>query len=794
MDPVKLSESVIESRIQPERSAEERLTSADKGSAADGQAVRSDAPASLDRKTSGKLRDSYIGRIPEEERAISVKFAWHELWSKAVTYLSKDELMQLGEALVMAGAAHREQRRSTGDPYIVHTINVASILADMQLDSVTLTAALLHDVLEDTEVTIEKLTAAFGPSVATLVDGVTKLGKLPFKTFEDYQAENLRKMFVVMAKDIRVVLIKLADRLHNMRTLGALRKDKQMRIARETLEIYAPLAHRLGIYQVKRGLEDLAFKYSDPEMYYEIRRRVRRKLPERETVIKKALAILTARLEEEGIRCKVKGRAKHFYSIYEKMNRKKLPVEQLYDLLALRVLVDDIAACYTVLGIVHTIWKPIPGQFDDYIANPKTNMYQSLHTTVVGPDGEQLEVQIRTWEMNSLAEYGIAAHWRYKEGASSLDDLDAKLNWIRQAIEADHDGSDPSEFLERLKDDVLSTDVFVFTPQGEVVSLPRGSTPLDFAFAIHTQVGSRCVGAMVNNRIVAMGYELQNGDIVKIITSPQGTPSRDWLKIARSGKARSKIRAWFRAIEKSEKQEKTQRGRDLLERELKRRGTPEYEDFDEILQLLNKLARDMPYSNGDELLAAIGAGHQSVSLIAQRLAEKTARDAAPAVQPVSSVEPERHVSFAGGKGDSDVVVEGAEGVQVSLANCCEPVPGDPIIGFSTRTRGITVHRGDCENVRNAREERRVEVSWGNTKNRKFSARLKIDAIDRNGLFGDVVQAIAAGDGVVTGIKAGVVGGNMARMKMELRVKDLEHLYNIVARLNSVKGMIQVTRG
>jgi GTP pyrophosphokinase len=757
--------------------------------------VRSSLPdaVELDRKSSGKLRDSYIGRIPEEERAISVKFAWHELWSKVVQYLSREDLMQLGEALVMAGAAHKDQRRSTGDPYIVHTINVASILADMQLDNVTLMAALLHDVLEDTDVTMEKVTNAFGAPVAMLVDGVTKLGKLPFKTFEDYQAENLRKMFVVMAKDIRVVLIKLADRLHNMRTLGALRKDKQLRIARETLEIYAPLAHRLGIYQVKRGLEDLAFKYADPEMYYEIRRRVRKKLPERETVVKKALEILTARLEEDGIHCKVKGRAKHFYSIYEKMNRKKLPVEQLYDLLALRVLVEDIAACYTVLGIVHTIWKPIPGQFDDYIANPKTNMYQSLHTTVVGPTGEPLEVQIRTWEMNSLAEYGIAAHWRYKEGGGSLDDLDAKLTWIRQAIEADHDGAEPSEFLERLKDDVLSTDVFVFTPQGEVVSLPRGSTPLDFAFAIHTQIGTRCVGAMVNNRIVAMGYELQNGDIVKIITSPQGTPSRDWLKIARSSKARSKIRAWFRALEKTERLEKMQRGRDLLERELKRRGTPEFEEFDEILPLLNKIARDTAYSNGEDLLAAIGGGHQSVSLVAQRLGGKP-QPQSPAVPQPLPAEPEKHTSFAGKKGDSDIVVEGADGVQVVLANCCEPVPGDPIIGFSTRTRGITVHRADCDNVKNSREERKVGVSWGTTGSRRFSARLKIEAVDRGGLFGDVAQAITSGDGAMTGIKAGVVGGNLARMKLEVRVRDLEHLYLIVARLNAVKGMIQVSRG
>lgn len=758
----------------------------------DVESHREEGRVELDRKTSGKLRDSYIGRIPEEDRTISVKFAWHELWSKVAHYLSKEELMKLGEALVLAGKAHKDQKRSTGDPYIVHTINVASILADMQLDAVTIAAAILHDVLEDSDIPLEKLREAFGAEVATLVDGVTKLGKLPFKSFEDYQAENLRKMFVVMAKDIRVVLIKLADRLHNMRTLGALRKDKQVRIARETLEIYAPLAHRLGIYQVKRGLEDLAFKYADPEMYYEIRRRVRKKLPERETVVKKAMEVLTARLEQEGIHCRVKGRAKHFYSIYEKMNRKKLPVEQLYDLLALRVMVDDIAACYTVLGIVHTIWKPIPGQFDDYIANPKTNMYQSLHTTVVGPTGEPLEVQIRSWEMNSLAEYGIAAHWSYKEGKRGVDDLDAKLAWIRQALEADHDGSaEPSEFLERLKDDVLSSDVFVFTPQGEVVSLPKGATPLDFAFAIHTQVGMRCVGAMVNNRIVPMGYELQNGDIVKIITSPQGSPSRDWLKIARSSKARGKIRAHFRALEKTERAEKVHRGRELLERELHRRGSPEFEAFDDLLPLLNKIARDGGQANGEDLLAAIGSGNQSVSLIAQRMAGKPAP---PQGTVPTTLEAEKQPSFTGRKGEGDIIVEGAEGVQVVLANCCQPVPGDSIVGFSTRTRGITVHRADCENVKHAKEERLISVSWGATGNRRYVARLKLEALDRSGLFGDAVQAVTAADGVVTGIKAGVVGGNLARMKIEVRVKNLEHLYLIVAKLNGVKGTLNVMRG
>ncbi len=703
--------------------------------------------------------------------------------------------MQLGEALVYASAAHKDQKRSSGDPYIVHSISVGVILADMQLDAVTLMAALLHDVLEDTETNEESIKSTFGSEVATLVDGVTKLGKLPFKTFEDYQAENLRKMFVVMAKDIRVVLIKLADRLHNMRTLGALRKDKQMRIAQETLEIYAPLAHRLGIYQVKRGLEDLAFKYADPEMYYEIRRRVRKKLPAREAIVKQAMELLTARLEEEGIRCRVKGRAKHFYSIYEKMNRKQVPVEQLYDLLAIRVVVEDITTCYTVLGLVHTIWKPIPGQFDDYIANPKNNMYQSLHTTVLGPTGEPLEVQIRTWDMNYLAEYGIAAHWRYKEGGRGLDDLDTKLTWIRQALEADHEGtSDSSEFLDRLKDDVLSSEVFVFTPQGEVVSLPNGSTPLDFAFAIHTQVGMQCVGAMVNNRIVPMGHELQNGDIVKIITSAQGAPSRDWLKFARSSKARGKIKSYFRNLEKSERMEKIQRGRDLLEREVHRRGTPEFKDFEELTPLLNKIAKDAGQGNGEDLLAAIGGGGQSVSLIAQRLAGKVQTQQQPAQPLPMPQEAEKQTSFTAKKGESVIIVEGAEGVQVVLANCCYPVPGDPIVGFSTRTRGITVHRADCENVKTAKEERIIGVSWGNTGNKRFTARLKLEGTDRNGLFGDVAEAIGAADGSLSGVKAGVVGGNLARMKIEVRVRDLEHFYAIVAKINAVKGMIQVTRG
>jgi len=544
------------------------------------------------------LRDSFVGRFPEVSRVMSVKMAWHEFWGKASRYLSREDLVRCGEAVVFASEAHGGQTRLTGDPYIIHSIGVASVLADMELDTDTLVAAMLHDVLEDTQVESDAIREKFGEPVLTLVDGVTKLGKLPFKTFEDYQAENLRKMFLVMAKDIRVVLIKLADRLHNLRTIQVLRRDKQLRIARETLEIYAPLAHRLGIDQMKRDLEDLSFKITDPDAFFDIKARVRKKLPEREEIINQAIAILQKRFDEEGIPTLITGRAKHFYSIYEKMRRKNISLEELFDLLALRITVKDVAECYTALGIIHTIWKPLPGQFDDYIANPKSNLYQSLHTTVLGPSGEPLEIQIRTSDMHWIAEYGVAAHWRYKEKRHKIDKLDERLSWIRQALESQGEGGEASEFLEHIRDDVLSTDVFVFTPDGDVISLPGDSTPIDFAYAIHTEIGHKFVGAMVNNRIVPIDYPIQNGDIIKILTSPQGRPSRDWMKIARSGKARSKIRSWFRQVDKVEKQEKQDKGRELLLRELKRREG----EKEEVTRLsgpaLRKVASDLGYGLG----------------------------------------------------------------------------------------------------------------------------------------------------------------------------------------------------
>lgn len=749
------------------------------------EALGAEKPMGRDSKALRILRDSFIGRLPEDQRVASVKLAWQEFWNKASLYLGKEALSRLGEALVVASTAHSGQFRSSGEPYIIHVIHVAIILADMEIDIDTLTAALLHDVLEDTSLSAETLRERFGSEVVTLVDGVTKLGKLPFKSLEDYQAENLRKMFLVMAKDIRVVLIKLADRLHNMRTLQALRRDKQLRIARETLEIYAPLAHRLGIYQIKRDLEDLCFKILDPDMFYEMRRRVRKKLPEREAIIKRAIDELSGRLKDAGIDSFITGRAKHFYSIYEKMQRKNLSLDQLYDLLALRVIVNNLTECYTVLGLVHTIWKPIPGQFDDYIANPKNNMYQSLHTTVVGPSGEPLEVQIRTWEMHWLAEYGIAAHWRYKERPKKLDDLDAKLSWIRQVLETQSESSEPGEFLEQLKADVLSTEVFVFTPKGDVRSLPKGSVPIDFAYEVHTEVGHKCVGAMINGRIVPMDHELQNGDIVRILTSPQGKPSRDWLKLARSGRARAKIRAYFRQIERAEREARLERGRELLLREVQRRDS-QIQSLEPLMSGINYIARDLGYASGEELIIAMGGGSHAPAGVAARLWEQ--KTPAQALQePLPVVAPKK-------ESDSEIVVEGADGVLVSLANCCLPVPGDSIVGFVTKSRGITVHRADCPNVTGSSSDRTVEVSWGRKRSERYTARLRLEAMDRPGLFADVSQVLCNLDASMVAVKANVVGAQRARMTIDLSVKDVEHLYRVMARLNALDNVIEVIRG
>ncbi|MBR1671366.1 MAG: bifunctional (p)ppGpp synthetase/guanosine-3',5'-bis(diphosphate) 3'-pyrophosphohydrolase [Fretibacterium sp.] len=737
------------------------------------------------------LRDSFMAQVPEQSVTETVRTLWQNLWARAMVSLTPSQMQRLGKAFVFSAQAHAEQKRKSGDPYIIHTLSAALILAEMRLDLASLTAALLHDVLEDTEVTRDELEAAFGGEVVTLVDGVTKLGKLPFMSMEGYQAENLRKMFIVMARDIRVVLIKLADRLHNMRTLSVLRRDKQERIARETLEIFAPLAHRLGIYQIKRELEDLSFRYLQPEVYAEIRRKVKRRLPEMENVISRGIEVLEQRLEREGIPCRIKGRAKHYYSIYEKMQRKKLSVDELYDILAIRVLVDDVSTCYAVLGIVHALWVPIPGQFDDYIATPKSNMYQSLHTTVMA-FGAPLEVQIRTYEMNHLAEYGIAAHWLYKSKGVEADSLDAKLMWVRQALEAEQgEGGDPEEFLELLKSDFLTSEVYVFTPQGKALVLPRGATTIDFAYAIHTEVGNHCVGAMVNSRIVPLNTQLHSGDIIKIITSPQGSPSQDWLKIAHSSKTRSKIRTYFRQAEKIDRDEKLARGWEALERELRKRGL-EVDGQESFTPGLNKVARDLGLAGRDDLLVAVGSGAAGPSTVAQKLVLAYLQQR----HPVDGLPGSVKENPAPRRQDSDILVEGEGGVSVLLASCCDPVPGDGIVGYSTRMRGITIHRIDCPNILNAKMGQVVGVSWGPSSGsgKFYTARLKAEALDRADLISDVARTVGLEGGSIAAIKASTVGNSLMRIKIDLRVRNLEHLYAVIARLNEIKGMIEVTRG
>lgn len=743
-------------------------------------------------KEKKSLMESYWGRIPEDQRVSLLRLAWQDLWAKTFRYLHREDMLHIGEAFVFAAESHGEQRRYSGDPYIVHSVSVAAILAGMEMDKDTINAALLHDVLEDTPVPASELENKFGLDVVTLVDGVTKLGKLPFNSVEDYQAENLRKMFIVMAKDIRVVLIKLADRLHNMRTISSHRREKQLSISHETLEIYAPLAHRLGIYQVKRELEDLSFRILDPEMFYDIKRRVRKKLPEREMIIKQAMDILTQKAHEEGLEIAIRGRPKHFYSIYEKMRRKNLSLEQLYDLLALRVIVGSIAECYQVLGIVHATWKPIPGQFDDYIANPKSNLYQSLHTTVVGPVGEPLEIQIRTREMHYLAEYGIAAHWNYKEGGGKLDNLDKGLTWIRKALEAqgdDQEEEEPSQFLDNLKTDVLSNDVFVFTPKGDVISVPNGSTPIDFAYAIHTEIGHKCVGAMVNGRIAPMDQELQNGDIVRVLTSPQGKPSRDWLKIARSSRTRSKIKIWFRQQDRYERDEKIKRGKELLEREAVRRGIGSGDNrLGTVSSQLGHIAHDMGYLNVDELIASVGCGNHTASNVLTRLA--TSSD----TKPVPEIPQQPPKATPRKEADSEIVVDGAPGVLVSLAQCCKPVPGDSIVGSVTQSKGITIHRKDCQNIAKIDPNKVVNVAWGKPKDTRYTARIKVEGVDRQNVLSEIVQSISLMDAGLVGVRANVVNNIRIHAVAEIQVKDLEHLYRVIAKLNILSGVIEITRG
>ncbi|HLX35292.1 MAG TPA: bifunctional (p)ppGpp synthetase/guanosine-3',5'-bis(diphosphate) 3'-pyrophosphohydrolase [Candidatus Limnocylindrales bacterium] len=690
------------------------------------------------------------------------------------------DIPAIERAIAFAIEAHGDQRRASGEPYVTHPIAAAQILADIDTDPVAIQAAILHDVPEDTEYDLPDIEERFGPEVAHLVDGVTKLSKFSTLSHEQQQAENIRKMFLAMADDIRVVLIKLADRLHNMRTLAALPPEKQVRIARQTLEIYAPLAERLGIWQVKWELEDLSFKVLEPVRFRELAKLLDTRRKGRESYIERAIDELRPRLEAAGIEADLQGRPKHIYSIWKKMQRKGAEFGEIYDVYAIRVLVEDVRDCYAALGIVHALWRPIPGQFDDYIAVPKNNLYQSLHTAVIALDGKPLEIQIRTHAMHQVSEVGIAAHWRYKEGSKAERDYDAKLAWLRQLMDWQREVSDATEFVEGIKLDIFQDQVFVFTPKGEIKDLPAGATPLDFAYRIHTDVGHRTIGAKVNNRLVPLDYRLKNGDIVEIVTTKVGHgPSRDWLNLVRTSHAREKIRQWFK---RQERDENIVHGRESLDRELRRlaRTSSAAVGQDKLIEVAHSYNHD----SLDDFLAAIGYGAISPQSVVMRLGvvddtQLTLPTVAPPPQP----------SRAGG-----VRVKGVGDLLVRFARCCHPIPGDPIVGFITRGKGVTVHLRSCPTVLNEREVGRlIEVEWDAAPAQTYPIAIRVEAYDRTGLLSDITQVVAEAKVNILAADVSVGPDHTALVRATLQVASVSQLARVLGRIEQLKDVVTVTR-
>ncbi|MHB1295824.1 MAG: RelA/SpoT family protein [Anaerolineae bacterium] len=697
-----------------------------------------------------------------------------------VASLHPEAVDQVRHAIEFATAAHGDQMRVSGLPYITHPLEVAAILTDLQMDAPSIIAAVLHDTVEDTEVTSAQINEDFGDTVARLVDGVSKLRRLKQKSkvervdLDEEQAENLRKMFLAMVDDIRVVIIKLADRLHNMRTLQYMPPEKQRRTARETLDIFAPLANRLGIWQLKWQLEDLSFRYLEPEEYHRIAALLAERRVERAAYLERVIAMLRSRLEQEGITARITGRPKHIYSIYTKMTEKDRDFDQIYDVRGVRIIVQAVQDCYHVLGIVHSLWRPIPGEFDDYIAMPKDNLYQSLHTAVVSFDGRPLEVQIRTEEMHQIAEYGIAAHWRYKEGGHRDETLELKIAWLRQATDWREDVADARQFMDSMKSDVFAERVYVFTPRGEIVDLPKGSTPVDFAYQIHSEIGHRCRGAKVDGRLVSLDYQLHNGEQVEILTAKQGGPSRDWLNphlnYVATQRARQKIRQWFR---QERREQNIAAGREILERELRRLGFDQ-ESYSEIAALFR-------FSKVEDLLAAIGYGDISAGQIAKKIDDS----AEPSDSLKLKAIPETAVS--------DIQVAGVGDLLTRMGSCCKPVPGDPIVGYITRGKGVTVHRTDCTNIINLTDtERLIPVSWGRTE-QAYPVIIHIDAFDRAGLLRDIASVVA--DLSINMSSANVVTNkdHSATITATVGIRSVSQLSVLLSKLQSVRDVLDVRR-
>ena len=721
-----------------------------------------------------------------------------QLLEKASTYLKENDLKRIKDAYDFADQAHFGQVRKSGEPYILHPLAVAEILVNMEMDVTSIIAALLHDVVEDTTVSLETVREQFGPTCAMLVDGLTKLEKIQFRTKEEHQNENYRKMFVAMAKDIRVILIKLADRLHNMRTLKYQSEESQRRIADETLEIFVPIAHRLGISAIKWEMEDIALRYLNPQQYYRIANLMKKKRAEREQYIQELIERIKEKLHEMGIEGDISGRPKHLYSIFKKMTSKNKQFNEIYDLLAIRIIVDNIKDCYATLGIIHTLWKPMPGRFKDYIAMPKPNMYQSLHTTVVGPKGEPTEVQIRTWDMHRTSEYGIAAHWAYKEGtvvpAGNFGD---KMTLFREILELQNDASDAAEFVESLKMDFFTDLVYVFTPKGEVIELPAGSVPLDFAYRIHTEIGNRTIGAKVNGRIVPLDYQLNTGDIVEILTSKHSYgPSQDWVKIAQSSHARTKIKQWFK---KERREENVAKGKEAIERELKRLGIdpPTLMTDERLLEV----ARKFNFNDIEDMMSAVGFNGITAAQICTRLTDRLRKETEEAnmlqltneVKEVrSSASEKKHRPTHG------VSVKGVDNLLVRFARCCNPVPGDNIIGYITRGRGISVHRSDCANIPTIDDggdetERVIEVAWEESVEANYSVEIEITGHNRNGLLNEVLQAVSESKTHISAVSGRSDKNKMAMVHMTILIRNIDHLQSVVDKIKRVKDVYSVQR-
>ncbi len=703
-------------------------------------------------------------------------------------YPKLEDWAMIEKAYHFSQEAHSGQLRESGESYIIHPLGVVMILAELELDLVTIVAGLLHDVVEDTAVTLEDIRQEFGPEVASLVDGVTKLSRLDFTSKEEQQAETLRKMFIAMAQDIRVVMIKLADRTHNLRTLRYLNTNKQKEIARETLEIYAPLAHRLGIYMIKWELEDLAFRYMQPEEYFQLVEKLAKKRREREHFINRIIWVLQDQLSEANIQAEIQGRPKHLFSIYNKMKSQGKDLSEIYDLTAVRIIVDSVKDCYHTLGIVHTIWKPIPGRFKDFIAMPKPNMYQSLHTTVFAAENELAEIQIRTWDMHRTAEYGIAAHWRYKEKVKDSDELDQKLAWLRQLLEWQHDYRDAREFIKDLKGDLFTDEVFVFTPKGDVLDLPAGSVTIDFAYKIHTDVGNRCTGARVNGRLVPLDYQLKTGDMVEVVTSKSGSPSRDWLNLVKTNQAKSKIRSWFK---KERREENIEKGKEMLEREIRR------VNVEQRLAIKNDMLEDVGRSfnlmSVDDLYAAVGYGGVSVHQVISRLREENNRRKGETEE--EEVLPELKTVKQVKSGPAGVSISGMDNLLMRIARCCNPVPGDDIVGFITRGRGVTIHRRDCPNLVHYSTDngRFINASWDSLVKAAYPVDVEVSASDRKNLLSDIMTAVNESKIDMTAVSARADKNRVATIHLTMVVRDQVHLEQIMSKIKKIKDIYAVRR-